>query len=54
MFTVHGAFSNPKTAREFIRFSAPKDYETRQEAEQVMKQWENEKRYKFIWIEGGK
>lgn len=54
MFTVHGAFENPQRAKSYARFSSPEDYATRQEAEQLLKDWQGEKRYTYIWIEGGK
>lgn len=54
MFTVHGAFENPQKAKSYARFSSPKDYATRQEAEQLMKQWQSGLRYTYIWIEESK
>ena len=52
-YTVHGSFENPKTAKSYARFSSKLDYATREEAENLMKEWKTERDYKFIWIEGG-
>lgn len=53
-YTVHGSFENPKTAKQYARFSSRLDYGTREEAEALASQWKEERDYKFIWIEGGK
>ena len=46
-----GAFQNPKTAREYARFSSKEDYATEEQAQQLAQQWKEEKRYAFIWVE---
>jgi len=46
-----GAFSNPKRAVNYIRFSSKVDWQTEEEAQNEAKLWEEEKRYSFIWVE---
>lgn len=46
-----GAFQNPKKAREYARFSSKEDYATEEEAQSLAEQWQEEKRYPFIWVE---
>jgi hypothetical protein len=46
-----GSFENPKKARSYARFSSKEDYATREQAEREAQQWQNEKRYAFVWIE---
>jgi hypothetical protein len=50
-FIVCGAFSNPKGADNYLRFSSKVDYLTREEAEKVEQEWKNARDYPFIWIE---
>jgi len=53
-YTVNGSFDNPKTARQYARFSSKLDYETFQEAQIEADKWTEEKRYAWIWIEESK
>ena len=46
-----GSATNPKTSREYLRFSSKLDYATQEEAEAEAQQWRNENRYTFIWVE---
>ena len=46
-----GSFSNPKRARDYIRFYSKVDWQTEKEAQNEAKIWEKEKRYQFIWVE---
>jgi len=52
-YTVCGSFENPKTAKSYARFSSKSDYATAQEAQALADEWTEEKRYAWIWIEGG-
>lgn len=46
-----GAFDNPKTAKEYIRFYSKEDFPTEEKAEKMAQEWKEEKRYPFIWVE---
>lgn len=46
-----GAFDNPKTAKEYIRFYSKEDFPTEERAEKMAQEWKEEKRYPFIWVE---
>lgn len=46
-----GSVTNPKTSREFVRFSSKLDYATQEEAEREAQKWREENRYAFIWVE---
>jgi hypothetical protein len=46
-----GSVSNPKKAREYIRFYSKQDWESEQEAQQEAQRWQEENRYPFIWVE---
>ena len=46
-----GSVTDPKSSREFLRFSSKEDYATRESAEEMAKQWREENRYPFIWVE---
>ena len=46
-----GSVTNPKGARDYIRFSSKVDWQTEEEAKNEAKLWEEEKRYQFIWVE---
>ncbi len=50
-YTVHGAYENPKRARSYARFSSRLDYNTREEAEKLLKEWKSERDYPYMWIE---
>lgn len=51
-YLICGSFENPKKARTYARFSAIAS--TIEEAQAKAQEWENEGRYTYIWIEGGK
>lgn len=46
-----GSVTNPKTSREYLRFSSRLNYATQKEAESEAQRWREEKRYEFIWVE---
>jgi hypothetical protein len=48
-FIVCGAFDNPKRARQYARFSSDKLSE--EKANDLMKAWESEGRYPYLWLE---
>ena len=49
-FTVHGSFENPKTAKQYARFSSP-DFLTVEEAERELELWKSTRTYTYQWIE---
>ena len=53
-YTVHGSFENPKTAKSYARFTSKEDYATAQEAQRVLDEWTQDKRYAWMWIEEAK
>jgi hypothetical protein len=52
-YRVHGAYENPKKAKQYARFTSRLDYQTREEAEALAEAWKVERDYPYIWIEGG-
>ena len=46
-----GAVTNPKTSKEYPKFYSKEDYDTEEKAQEIAQQWQNEKRYPFIWVE---
>jgi hypothetical protein len=46
-----GATTNPKTSKEYLRFSSKEDYQTEEKAQEIAQQWREENRYPFIWVE---
>jgi len=50
-YTVHGAFDNPKRAREYARFTHKDTFDTQQEAELIAQEWRESERYPYVWIE---
>ena len=50
-YTVHGAYDDPKRARQYARFSSRLDYATREEAEVVLEEWKVTRDFPYLWIE---
>jgi hypothetical protein len=48
-YEICGSFENPKKAKQYARFSAIAS--TMEEANEKAREWEECKRYPYIWIE---